>query len=84
MHNDDGVEKTLENKKNFILFVLHEEFFCLKNVVVKVDIVTLKVPIVYWTNDVVENALRNKNYSFSFFCMKNYFVPKDASLKLTP
>ena len=30
----------------------------------------------------VENALENKNYSFSLFCMKNYFVSKDASLKL--
>ena len=32
--------------------------------------------------DFVENGLENKNYSFSFFCTKNSFVSKDASLKL--
>ena len=31
-------------EKLFILFVLHEEFFCLKNIVVKVGVVGLKVP----------------------------------------
>ena len=39
MQNKDGVENALENEKIFILFVLHQEFFCLKDVVVD-----LKVP----------------------------------------
>ena len=38
MHNDDGAENALENKKLFILFVLHEEFYCLKDIVVQVDV----------------------------------------------
>ena len=33
--------------------------------------------------DGVENALENKNYPFSLFCMKNSFVMKDASMKST-
>ena len=33
-----------ENKKLFILFVLHEEFFCLKDIVVEVDVLDLEVP----------------------------------------
>ena len=45
MQNDDGVENALENKKLFIFFVLHEEFFCFEERVVKVDVVDLKVPI---------------------------------------
>ena len=33
MHNDDSVENALENKNCSFLFVLHGEFFCLKDVV---------------------------------------------------
>ena len=44
MQIDDGVEKAPENKKLFFLFVLHEEFFCLKDVVVEVEVVDLEVP----------------------------------------
>ena len=43
MHNNDSVENILENK-NYSLFVLHEEFFCLKDYVVEVDVVDLKFP----------------------------------------
>ena len=41
--NDDGVENALENKN---YSVLHEEFACLKDVVVEVDVVDLnEIPI---------------------------------------
>ena len=33
-------------------------------------------------NDGVENALENKNYLFSLFCMINSVVSKNATLKL--
>ena len=46
MESDDGVENTLENKKLFILCVLHEELFCLRDVVVEVDDINHKVPVV--------------------------------------
>ena len=35
-----------------------------------------------YNDDGVENALENKNYSFSLFCVKNLFISKVASLKL--
>ena len=47
MHNDDGVENALENKKLFIFFVLDEELFCLKDVFVEVDVVDVKIPIIF-------------------------------------
>ena len=40
MENKDGVVNAVENEKIFILFVLHQELFCLKDVVVD-----LKLPI---------------------------------------
>ena len=44
MRNDDGVENALEIK-NYSFSVLHEGFFCLKDVVVEVDVVHPKVHI---------------------------------------
>ena len=44
MHNEDDVENALE-KINYSFSVLHEEFFCLKDVVIEVDVVDLKIPI---------------------------------------
>ena len=44
MQNDDGIN-ALGEKRLSILFVLHEEIFCLKEVVVEVNVVGLNVPI---------------------------------------
>ena len=50
-------------KKLFILFVLHEEFFCLKEVVVEVDFVDLKVPNV----SSLDSSVGNKRDDLSMF-----------------
>ena len=70
---DDDVENVLENK-NYFFSVLYEEFFCLKHVVVQVDVLDRKVPNVKLA--VVSNAyLEHIIFSLIKYVVRSFTYP---------